>query len=77
MSHGDFCTGTKAEIRDAILDAVDKGVPIRRALSIALEHLNGHTQELASIQSALLEYQQRDLGRNYVTRKYGQEIPAS
>lgn len=55
MAHGEHLNNEGKKIRDAILDANDAGMPIRRALAIALEHLNFGQMESGSIESVLKE----------------------
>lgn len=55
MAHGEWLNSEGKRVRDAILDAVDSGMPLRRALAIALEHLNFGQMEAGSIESVLQE----------------------
>lgn len=62
MAHGEWLSVPGKQVRDAILDAHDAGMPLRKAIAIALENLNFGQMEAGSIESLLKEESKKYAG---------------
>ena len=55
MAHGDHLNEDGRRIREALLDMVDNGIPLRRSIAIVLEHVNFGQMEAGTIERAAKE----------------------